>query len=119
MPKFEVILLSRNSPETGLRVFNTIEHLGLDICRAVFTSGESTSRYIDALETKLFLSSNPIEVKKAIEHGVAAATVIPAKSRKVMMTKSELLLMVTLLFLVMKVRKCICKAGLMCFINMK
>lgn len=73
----EVILLSRNSPETGLRVFNTIEKMGLPIVRAVFTSGESTSAYIQALETKLFLSSNPVEVAKAINAGIGAANIIP------------------------------------------
>jgi 5'-nucleotidase len=33
----EVILLSRNSADTGLRVFNAIKHYGLDITRAAFT----------------------------------------------------------------------------------
>ena len=74
---FEVILLSRNSPETGLRVFNTIEKLDLDIYRAVFTSGESPSRYLDAIGVDLMLSSNPVEVKRALDRGVAAAALIP------------------------------------------
>lgn len=74
---FEVILLSRNSSETGLRVFNTIEHLGLDIYRAVFTSGTSPSKYLDAIGVDLMLSSNPDEVKKAIDRGFAAATLMP------------------------------------------
>lgn len=78
---FEVILLSRNSPETGLRIFNAIERENLPISRAIFTSGESTANYIDALEAKLFLSSNPVEVKKAIDAGIAAATVLPTKSK--------------------------------------
>ena len=70
--KCEFILLSRNSPETGLRVFNTIEKMGLDICRALFTSGRSPSKYLDAIEVDLMLSSNPVEVKKAIDRGIAA-----------------------------------------------
>jgi len=74
---FEVILLSRNSPETGLRVFNTVEQMGLDIYRAVFTSGTSSSKYLKAIGADLMLSSNPAEVKKALEMGVAAATLIP------------------------------------------
>ena len=74
---FEVILLSRNSPETGLRVFNTVEQLGLNIYRAVFTSGTSPSRYLKAIDVDLMLSSNPNEVRKAIEQGVAAATLVP------------------------------------------
>lgn len=73
----EVILLSRNSPETGLRVFNTIEKMGLPIVRAIFTSGESTSAYIHALDTQLFLSSNPVEVSKAIQVGIGAANITP------------------------------------------
>lgn len=74
-PRFEVILLSRNSPETGLRVLNTIDKMGLDIQRAVFTSGASTSAYIQALGTQLFLSSNPVEVAKAIGVGIGAANI--------------------------------------------
>lgn len=76
-PRFEVILLSRNSPETGLRVLNTIDKMGLDIQRAVFTSGASTSAYIQALGTQLFLSSNPVEVAKAIDAGIGAANITP------------------------------------------
>lgn len=74
---FEVILLSRNSPETGLRVFNTIEKMGLNIYRAVFTSGTSPSRYTEAIGVDLMLSTNPTEVKKAIDRGIAAATIMP------------------------------------------
>lgn len=72
----EVILLSRNSPETGLRVFNTIEKMGLPIERAVFTSGRPTSTYIDAIGAQLFLSSNPIEVGKALNAGIGAANLV-------------------------------------------
>lgn len=79
---FEVILLSRNSSETCLRVFNAIEKLKLPITRAVFTDGAPTSNYIEALGTKLFLSSNPKEVAKVIKAGVAAATLAPMKNRR-------------------------------------
>lgn len=80
----EVILLSRNSPETGLRVFNTIEKMGLPIERAVFTSGRPTSTYIDAIGVQLFLSSNPIEVGKALNAGIGAANLVASrKPRKV------------------------------------
>lgn len=74
---FEVILLSRNSPETGLRVFNTVEQMGLNIYRAVFTSGTAPSKYLKAIGADLMLSSNPVEVKKALDMGVAAATLMP------------------------------------------
>ncbi len=54
----EVILLSRNSADTGLRVFNAIKHYGLDITRAAFTKGEATSRYVPAFGAHLFLSAD-------------------------------------------------------------
>lgn len=75
---FEFVLLSRNSPETGLQIFNMIEKMNLQIHRAVFTSGTSSSQYLKAIGANLMLSSNPIEVKKALDYGIAAATVIPS-----------------------------------------
>lgn len=76
-PIVEVILLSRNSADTGLRIFNTIAHYGLDMTRAVFTSGRSTYDYVAALNTHLFLSSDPVEVRKALDAGLAAAVIFP------------------------------------------
>ena len=76
--KVEVILLSRNSADTGLRVFNSIRHHGLKITRAAFTRGESTYRYISAFGANLFLSANQDEVRKALEAGCAAATILPS-----------------------------------------
>ena len=78
-PKVEVILLSRNSADTGLRVFNSIRHHGLDISRAAFTRGESTYRYINAFGAHLFLSASQEDVRKALEAGCAAATILPSK----------------------------------------
>ena len=72
----EVILMSRNSPETGLRVFNSIKHYQLDITRAGFTSGQSNFQYLPALNTSLFLSANEEDVNNAIEHGYAAGRVL-------------------------------------------
>lgn len=72
----EVILLSRNSGQTGLRIFNSIQHHNLDIRRAAFTSGESAHRYIPAFACDLFLSANPDDVKQAIDAGYAAATIL-------------------------------------------
>jgi 5'-nucleotidase len=80
LPTVEVILLSRNSADTGLRIFNSIERYGLEIVRAAFTSGEPTTRYIRAFDADLFLSANPESVRYALEHGVAAATILPAKA---------------------------------------
>jgi len=61
----DVILLSRNSADTGLRIFNSIEHYGLNISRAAFTRGESTHSLVGAFEADLFLSSNYQDVQKA------------------------------------------------------
>ena len=72
----EIVLLSRNSADTGLRIFNSIEHYDLSITRAAFCGGESPWRYIQAFGCHLFLSSEPGDVKKALENGVAAATLV-------------------------------------------
>jgi 5'-nucleotidase len=61
----EVILLSKNSPETGLRAFNSIEHYNLDISRGAFLSGECPSKYIPSFNIKLFLSENDEDIKIA------------------------------------------------------
>src|ERR1700675_3971256 len=74
----EVILLSRNSADTGLRVFNSIKHYGLDITRAAFTKGEATSRYVPAFGSQLFLSADTDDVKRALAEGYAAATIVPS-----------------------------------------
>lgn len=79
-PRVEVILLSRNSADTGLRIFNSIEHYGLDIVRAAFTRGESTLPYVHAFGADLFLSANPDSVAKALAGGIAAATILPSKA---------------------------------------
>ena len=78
-PHVEVILLSRNSADTGLRIFNSIEHYGLDIVRAAFTRGEPTLPYVNAFGADLFLSANPESVAQALAAGVAAATILPSK----------------------------------------
>ena len=69
----EVILLSRNSSDTGLRIFNSIEKYDLNISRAVFSGGESPFPYVDALDIDLFLSADVNDVKVAVESNIAAA----------------------------------------------
>ena len=59
-PRVEVILLSRNSADTGLRIFNSIEHHKLDITRAAFCGGRSPYRYVSAFGCHLFLSTHEI-----------------------------------------------------------
>ncbi len=76
-PLVEVILLSRNSSDTGLRIFNSIQHYGLAIIRAAFTNGESRYSYVAAFGAHLFLSANPTDVKNALKAGCAAATILP------------------------------------------
>ncbi len=73
-------MLSRNSADTGLRIFNSIEHYKLDISRAAFTSGASTSPYVNSFGANLFLSANPENVARALGAGVAAATILPSKA---------------------------------------
>jgi len=79
-PGVEVILLSRNSADTGLRIFNTIEHFGLNIERAAFTGGESPYKYMEAYGADLLLSTNAGDVRKALERGYAAATILPGSA---------------------------------------
>ncbi len=76
--RVEVVLLSRNTADTGLRVFHSIRHYGLDITRAVFTGGESTYPYVPSFGTHLFLSTNPLDVRRALADGFAAATIVPS-----------------------------------------
>ena len=72
----EIVLLSRNSADTGLRIFNSIEHYGLPITRAAFCGGEAPWRYIQAFGCHLFLSSESSDVRKALDNNVAAATLV-------------------------------------------
>ena len=74
----EVVLLSRNSADTGLRIFNSIEHHNLDIKRAAFCGGNSPHTYAKAFGAHLFLSSEYTDCKMALKNGVAAARIIPA-----------------------------------------
>ncbi|HRD73725.1 MAG TPA: 5'-nucleotidase [Aquimonas sp.] len=80
LPEVEVILLSRNSADTGLRIFNSIEKFGLEIVRAAFTNGAPTSPYIQPFGAQLFLSAHADDVARALDAGVAAATILPSKS---------------------------------------
>jgi 5'-nucleotidase len=78
----EVILMSRNSADSGLRIFNSIEHHGLDIQRAVFTNGESPFRYMQASATDLFLSGHAEDVRRTLEAGFASAMVLPGAQNR-------------------------------------
>jgi 5'-nucleotidase len=73
----DVVLLSRNDADTGLRVFKSIEKYGLDITRAAFVSGRDPFRYLEAFSATLFLSANPSDVLQAIARNVPAGQVFP------------------------------------------
>lgn len=75
-PLVEVVLLSRNDPDTGLRVMHSIEQYGLGISRAIFLQGQSPHTYIKALDIELFLSANEQDVKEAIGAGDPAGQVM-------------------------------------------
>lgn len=78
-PLVEVVLLSRNDPDTGLRVMKTIEHYGLPMTRAIFMQGKSPYEYIPALNIALFLSGNKADVESAIKAGHPAGQVLDSE----------------------------------------
>jgi 5'-nucleotidase len=73
----EVVLLSRNDPDTGLRVFNSIERHRLPISRAAFVKGRNPYVYMDAFNACLFLSADADDVRRAIAVGLPAGQVFP------------------------------------------
>lgn len=75
--RVEVVILSRNDPVSGMRVFRSAQHYGLDILRGTFTRGQSPWRYLKPLHANLFLSTHLSDVQAALEAGVPAAQVYP------------------------------------------
>lgn len=73
--RVEVIIMSHNSPDTSLRVFNAIAHYGLDISRAVLASGASLAPYLQAFHTDLYLSADEEDVQAAVDCGIAAGII--------------------------------------------
>lgn len=78
-PPVEVILLSRNDPDTGMRVMNSIEHYSLGMTRAIFLQGRNPHAYIPALSISLFLSANEADVKQAVLAGYPAGQVLESQ----------------------------------------
>ena len=78
--RVEVIIMSRNSPDTSLRIFNSVKHHGLDITRAALTGGASLAPYLAAFHTDLFLSADADDVKAAVNGGHAAAQIITGRA---------------------------------------
>ena len=80
-PRVEVVMLSRNDPVSGLRVFRSAQHYGLSVQRGVFTRGQPPWRYLLPLRANLFLSANEADVRAALAAGVPAARVYPQAAR--------------------------------------
>jgi len=78
-PLVEVVLLSQNDPDTGLRVMKTIKHYGLGMTRAIFMQGHSPYEYIPALNIALFLSASKADVDAAIRAGYPAGQVLDSR----------------------------------------
>lgn len=83
-PIVEVIVMSRNSPETGFRVLNEIRRRGLNISRSAFTAGESNVDYLEAFYVDLFLTTNEEDAQKVVDSNVCAAAIVkaPPKSKQ-------------------------------------
>lgn len=77
-PLVEVVVMSRNSPETGIRVFNNIRSRDLPISRHAFTGGESVVPYLDAYDVDLFLTTNPKDAQRVIDAGNCATAIVKA-----------------------------------------
>ena len=71
----EIIVMSKNSADTSLRIFNSIEHYKLNICRAALVGGKSIAPYLDAFKTDLFLSANEEDVQEAINANIASGII--------------------------------------------
>ena len=76
----EVIVMSRNSPNTSLRIFNSIEEYDLDITRAALTGGAPIAPYLHAFNTDLFLSAYGPDVQQAIDNNIAAGAILAGVS---------------------------------------
>jgi 5'-nucleotidase len=75
--RVEVVILSRNDPVSGMRVFRSAQHYGLKIQRGTFNRGEPPWRYLKPLHANLFLSTHLSDVRAALDAGVPAAQVYP------------------------------------------
>jgi 5'-nucleotidase len=74
--RVEVVILSRNDPVSGMRVFRSGEANDVKLVRGVFTQGRSPFRYLRPLGAKLFLSANADDVREALNAGFPAARVL-------------------------------------------
>ena len=77
----EVVIISRNSADTSLRISNSIDAYQLDVTRAAFTGGEPVAKYLNAFEVDLFLSATEEDVQEAVQSNVAAGLIYDGPSR--------------------------------------
>ncbi len=75
-PLIQVVVMSRNSPDSGIRVLNSIRHHGLSITRSAFTAGESVVDYLEAFDVDLFLTTNSEDAQKVIDSRSCAVAVV-------------------------------------------
>jgi len=75
-PLVEVVVMSQNSPDTGLRVLNTIRHDKLNITRSAFTAGETVADYLNAFDVDLFLTTNVKDAQQVIDSKNCAAAIL-------------------------------------------
>jgi len=76
----EVVIVSRNSADTSLRISNSIDDYNLDITRAAFTGGEPVAKYLNAFDVDLFLSATEEDVQAAVESNVASGLIYDGPS---------------------------------------
>lgn len=82
-PLVQVVVMSRNSPETGVRVFHNIRNHNLDITRSAFTGGESVVDYLDAYDVDLFLTTNPSDAQRVIDSDTCAVAIVKDPPRDI------------------------------------
>jgi len=85
-PLIEIVVMSRNSPETGIRVFHNIREQNLNITRSAFTGGESVVDYLEAYDVDLFLTTNLSDAQKVVDSDTCAVAIVkepPSNVRKI------------------------------------
>mgnify|MGYP006275853935 CR=1 FL=1 len=88
-PITEVVVMSRNSPEIGVRVLNNIRKQNLNISRSAFTAGESVTDYLKAFDVDLFLTTNERDAQTVIDSGACAAAVLSSPPRSPLTDRDE------------------------------
>jgi len=76
----EVVILSRNHADAGLRMMDALSHYGLNISRCFFTAGEQPFKYIESLDAVLYLSTDKDEVRNAVKNGYPAGYILPCET---------------------------------------